>query len=103
VQLGPARPAGQPRRGEPIERVGRTPVAATLTSDAGWERGRRPVVNVSWGDARRCAQWLSARIGQTWRLPTEIGWERAAASFSGRPDGRNVGLGFRACRASAPG
>lgn len=163
--------------------------ASNYPSDAGWGRGRRPVVNVSWSDAQRYAQWLSAKTGQTWRLPTEIEWERAArggrddtpywwgneigqgranckgcdqrfggertapvgsyacnpygvcdtagnvwewvqdrmvpgddaarvmrggswavaggaraaARFSGRPDGRNVGLGFRVCRASAPG
>lgn len=163
--------------------------ASNFPSDAGWGRGRRPVINVSWSDAQRYVQWLSAKTGQTWRLPTEIEWERAArggsddtaywwgkdigqqranckgcderfggertapvgsyacnpygvcdtagnvwewvqdrmggegdptrvmrggswalpggaraaARFSGRPDGRNVGLGFRVCRASAPG
>ena len=36
-----------------------------------------PVVNVSWNDAVAFCQWLSAKEGRTYRLPTEAQWEYA--------------------------
>jgi len=43
-----------------------------------------PVVLVSIGDARAYAAWLSDRTRKTWRLPTEIEWEKAARGKEGR-------------------
>jgi len=37
-----------------------------------------PVVFVSWDDVVAYAAWLTRRTGQTWRLPTEAEWEKAA-------------------------
>ena len=43
-----------------------------------------PVVMVNQKDARAYAAWLSKRTGMTWRLPTEIEWEKAARGTEGR-------------------
>ena len=46
--------------------------------DVGWGRGRRPVINVSWEDARAYVAWLSRETGQAYRLLSEAEWEYAA-------------------------
>jgi formylglycine-generating enzyme required for sulfatase activity len=46
--------------------------------DQGWGRSRRPVINVSWDDARQFAAWLAKKTGKAYRLPTEAEWEYAA-------------------------
>lgn len=46
--------------------------------DQGWGRGRRPVINVSWEDAKQYAAWLSDVTGKGYRLLTEAEWEYAA-------------------------
>lgn len=49
-----------------------------VPDDRGWGRDDRPVINVSWYDARAYAKWLSAMTGQSCRLPNEAEWEYAA-------------------------
>ena len=51
---------------------------AERPNDSGWGRGRRPVINVNWHDAKAYAAWLSAQTGKRYRLPSESEWEYAA-------------------------
>ena len=46
--------------------------------DRGRGRGRRPVINVTWHDAKEYVAWLSRRTGKTYRLLSEAEWEYVA-------------------------
>ena len=46
--------------------------------DEGWGRGRRPVINVDWKDAKSYVEWLSRKTGKRWRLLSEAEWEYVA-------------------------
>jgi hypothetical protein len=82
---------------------------APFASDAGWGRGMRPAIFVTWHDAVRFCNWLSLRSGFPpaynrtgqlidaygtvtdyphlalgYRLPTEIEWQYAAGNMGAR-------------------
>jgi formylglycine-generating enzyme required for sulfatase activity len=54
-------------------------------NDLGWGRGRRPVINVSWDDAKGYVAWLSRVTGKTYRLLSEAEWEYAARAGTTTP------------------
>ena len=63
-----------------------------------------PVVGVSLEDAMTYAAWRSGEDGQTYRLPTETEWEKAARGTDGRvfPWGNNFDPTFCKMRDSRP-
>ena len=45
--------------------------------DAGYGRGKKPVVNISWLDIQDYIKWLNEVTGEVYDLPTEKEWEYA--------------------------
>lgn len=46
--------------------------------------GIYPQTHVNWQDATAFARWISMRTGETWKLPSEIQWQLAAAERVGK-------------------
>jgi formylglycine-generating enzyme required for sulfatase activity/cellulose biosynthesis protein BcsQ len=68
-------------------------------SDAGWGRGRRPVILVSWDDAQQYVRWLSKITGKSYRLLSEAEYEYAAraGTQSHYPWGDDIGKSNANC------
>lgn len=47
-------------------------------SHQGWGKGNRPVINVSWNDAKEYAAWQSKKTGKTYQLLSDLEWEYSA-------------------------
>ena len=46
--------------------------------DQGWGRGKRPVIDISWDNAKAYTDWLKRKTGKSYRLLSESEWEYAA-------------------------
>ena len=51
--------------------------------DQGWGRGKRPVINVNWDDAKAYAAWLTRKTGKTYRLFSEAEREYVTRAGTG--------------------
>jgi formylglycine-generating enzyme required for sulfatase activity len=71
-----------------------------LVDDSGWERGPRPVINVTWDDAQTYARWLSRMTGKAYRLLTDAEYEYAtrAGTQTAYPWGDEIGENNAKCR-----
>jgi formylglycine-generating enzyme required for sulfatase activity len=69
-------------------------------SDTGFGRGRQPVINVTWDDAKRYAAWLSRMTSKPYRLLTEAEYEYAAraGTQTAYPWGDEIGTANANCK-----
>jgi formylglycine-generating enzyme required for sulfatase activity len=69
-------------------------------TDHGGGRGRRPVFEVSWNEAKAYVGWLSNKTGKTYRLLTEAEYEYAtrAGTQTAYPWGNDIGENNANCR-----
>jgi hypothetical protein len=56
-----------------------------MPNDEGWGRGKRPVIHVSWDDAKAFAAWLSQKTGKTYRLLSDSEREYVARAGTTTP------------------
>lgn len=70
-----------------------------LPGDEGWGRGNRPVINVSWNDARDYVNWLQQQTGEPYRLASEAEWEYAVRAGAGANWwwGNDPNVGYAVC------
>jgi formylglycine-generating enzyme required for sulfatase activity len=54
-------------------------------NDQDWGRGRQPVINVSWDDAKNYVAWLSRKTGKTYRLLSEAEREYVTRAGTNTP------------------
>jgi formylglycine-generating enzyme required for sulfatase activity len=53
--------------------------------DQGWGRGKRPVINISFENAKTYVNWLGRKTGKPYRLLSESEWEYAARAGTTTP------------------
>jgi formylglycine-generating enzyme required for sulfatase activity len=74
--------------------------------DMNWEpSGQRPVINITWQDAKQYVEWLAGVTGKPYRLPSEAEWEYAAraGSQTAYSWGDDIGEGNANCSGCSSG
>jgi formylglycine-generating enzyme required for sulfatase activity len=68
-------------------------------NDSGWRRGRQPVINVSWDNAKAYVTWLVKKTGKPYRLLSEAEYEYAARAGTQTtyPWGNDIGKNNANC------
>lgn len=65
-----------------------------MPRDAGWGRGRHPVINIAWNDVvEQYLPWLSKKTGHAYRLLTEAEWEYCARAGTASAFSTGVSIG----------
>jgi formylglycine-generating enzyme required for sulfatase activity len=72
-------------------------------NDEHWGRGRRPVINVSWDDAKAYVAWLSTKTKKSYRLLREAEREYAPFGPQGATCAWNATAGARFWESCRPG
>jgi len=75
--------------------------ACPRAPDDGWGREDRPVIEVSWAEAKSYVAWISRVTGKNYRLLSEAEFEYAAraGTVTGYPWGNEIGEGNANCKA----
>ncbi len=100
-QSGPSEDAGPVLFGRDAE--GRFHLEASRPETHGW-RLDWPITMIDWNAANAYADWYAGVTGQSWRLPAELEWEKAARGVDGRlhPWGDFLDPAFCSMRDSDP-
>ena len=61
-----------------------------LPSDWAWGRGRKPVININWEDAKSYVKWISEKTNQRYRLLSESEWEYVARAGATKQFGAGI-------------
>ena len=51
---------------------------SVMPADHQWGAGKRPIINIKWAATKEFAEWITAKTGHTYRLPSEAEWEYVA-------------------------